>query len=103
MGVESLLPTPVINAETIRALRIGDDEPCEEGLKAGLLWIGNRSLSLEEAINEARTKRSLKPFVGWALTALGYGDGSGDGSGDGYGYGSGDGSGYGSGDGEVQS
>ena len=87
MGVESLLPTPVINAETIRALRIGDDEPCEEGLRAGLLWIGNRSLSLEEAINEARTKRSLKPFVGWALTALG----SGSGYGSGYGYGSGDG------------
>jgi hypothetical protein len=84
VAVVSLLgELPVITADTIRNLRNGSEGPCSEGLKAGLRWIGDRSLRLDEAIEEARRKRGVREYVGWALAALGYG--SGDGYGSGYG------------------
>ena len=98
MAVVSLLdPLPVVTAELIRSLRSPDGgAPCKEGLTAALRWIGDRSLALDEALEELRRGRhAARAYVGWALVALGYGYGSGSG----YGYGSGDGYGSGSGDG----
>jgi hypothetical protein len=111
------IPTPpaVVTADVLRSLRSpAGDTPCSQGLRAGLRWIGDRQLPLDQAIAEAREKLPAD-FVEWALAAIGYGygyghsdvygSGSSDGSGSdydhgyGYGYGSGDGFGadYGSG------
>ena len=98
MAITVLLGTPTeqISAATIRRLVAPDgSKPCAEGLRAGLRWIGTRTLSLTDAINEARDNALVSDYVDWALRAIDYGDGSGDGSG--YGSGYGDGSGYGSG------
>jgi hypothetical protein len=101
VGVEILLgdpPIETITADVIRNLRACDgSSPCSEGLQAGLRWIGNRTLSLPDAIRLARKSATVREYIEWALTALGYG--SGDGSGSGYGSGCGDGSGSGYGDG----
>jgi hypothetical protein len=99
----------VIDAAAIRALRLDGSPPCDEGLRAALKWIGDRSLPLGEAFAEAEQALGSDWFD-WACRALGltgsgygsgYGDGygCGDGYGDGSGYGSGYGDGYGCGDG----
>jgi hypothetical protein len=97
VNVEVLLgapPVETITADVIRNLTAPDgSKPCGEGLRAGLKWIGNRALSLPEAVREARESARVREYVAWAMAALGYGDG------DGYGYGDGDGSGYGYGSG----
>jgi hypothetical protein len=106
VAVVSLLdPLPLVTADLIRSLRAADGSaPCPDGLAAGLRWLGDRALPLEEALEELRrSRRGAREYVGWALAALGYGDGSGSGygsgSGSGYGYGSGSGYGYGYGSG----
>jgi hypothetical protein len=109
VAVVSLLdPLPLVTADLIRSLRAADGSaPCPDGLAAGLRWLGDRALPLEEALEELRrSRRGAREYVGWALAALGYGYGygSGDGYGSGYGYGDGygygAGSGYGDGDGD---
>ena len=60
---------------------------------AALIWIGDRSLPIEDATREAQADPEVSQYVEWGLAAIGYGYGDGSGSG----YGSGDGSGYGDG------
>ena len=96
-----------IDADVVRGLRHPQHgKPCDTGLKKALRWIGNRTLSLPDAIDEA-TDIFDPEDVKWAKIALGLhgfgdGDGSGYGFGDGsgYGYGFGFGYGYGYGDGD---
>ena len=95
-----------IDADVVRGLRHPQHgKPCDTGLKKALRWIGNRTLSLPDAIDEA-TDIFDPEDVKWAKIALGlhctgYGTGYGYGFGYGYGYGYGDGytDGYGYGDG----
>jgi hypothetical protein len=84
-------PVETITADVIRNLTGADgSKPCGEGVRAGLKWIGNRALSLPEAVREARESARVREYVAWALAALGYGSGSGSGYGSGYGYGYGE-------------
>ena len=79
-----------IDADTIRGLRSpGGRLGCIEGIRAGLDWIGSRTLPLADALTEAAA-HDLD--LSWARSALGI---DGDGYGYGYGYGDGDGYGYG--------
>ena len=75
-------PPETITAEVIRNLRgPGGAKPCEKGLTVALIWIGDRTLPLCEAVAAARKSRTVREYVDWALLALGYGYGYGSGSG----------------------
>jgi hypothetical protein len=93
------VPPDTVDVGVVMSLR----GACIDGLTNAVEWIGNRSISLHDAVEDAADD-GLE--VGFAMSVLGihtYGDGDGDvdgdGDGDGYGYGDGDGNGYGYGDG----
>ena len=76
------LPPPLgITADVIRGMRVNGEAPCSDQLRQAITWIGDRTLPLDTALEEAVSEGF---DTRWALAALGR---SGDGDGSGYGYG----------------
>lgn len=102
-------PPSVISADVLRGLRAPDgSRPCRDGIGKALLWIGDREIPIEQALEEAKSVLTSDDLE-WGLSALGisggdycdgydFSDGAGDGCGEGYGDGDRYGSGYGYGD-----
>ena len=92
-------PPATVTADTLRGLRSPSGEPaCSSQLRRALDWIGDRTVSLDDALDWAA---SAGLDVGWVKSAMdlhghGYGHGYGHGDGHGDGYGHGYGHGYGS-------